>query len=218
MKYKIFKRIIRKAKNIFNLKVSSRYQENSNSYLDQFRLLEKNIDLSIVKTALDVGCNQGLLSNKLADCGIFTIGIDTHLKFTSFVFNEHRPLAFSYFEVNKDNVSFLPNSDLVLIFSVHHLWVKGKGDDYAKAVVQTLVDKANKFFVIEFPSRAEKFGYEKGKFFIDNDEISVCRYAEDWLNDLSYDGSLEYLGINTMGGTAPNRYLFIIKKNNKKDK
>ena len=81
-------------------------------------------------------------------------------------------------------------------------------------MVQKLANKANKFFVIEFPPKASKYGHQENAYFTDNDEASICNYAFNWLKDISFDGNIKYLGKNEMGKSEA-RYVFLVKKYDK---
>ena len=198
----------------------STYQRDRFS-LEKYNMIAGSIDLNSVRSVLDVGCNEGYITAAFADRGTFCVGIDAAPLFLNHVLNSvsddlHKPLpAFGTFTISPDNTDNLPQFDLVLLLSVHHQLIKNFGDDYTRNVVRQLANKAARYFVIEFAATRDKYGFTKTKF-IDNDERSVCNYAEAWLRDLDMDMRIEYLGKNREHSESvdrePYRFSFLLTR------
>ena len=186
--------------------------QSSRSSNDKFDLILSKIDLCQINNVLDIGCNYGQISNSFSKIGKFCVGIDALPCFSSDIFGKNGP-ALGVIALTPENVKSLPSFDLILLLSVHHQWVKEYGDNYTKKLVEKIINKAKKYFIIEFAAISEKYGFKK-PFFIDNDEESVKEYAEGWLNSLKFSGEIQYMGRNKeKPGKEPFRYIYMIVKN-----
>lgn len=181
----------------------------------KIRMIAENVDLREIGSVLDVGCNEGLVADYFARQGKFAVGIDVAPIFLRSVLRDpHRgnTPAFGVYGLRAENVACLPEFDLVLVLSVHHWWVKEGGDEYAKQIVRELIARSRKYFVIEFSSIADKYGYREPRF-IDHDEKSVVAYAIDWLRDCAPSLEPRFVGSNReTDGREKRRYLFVIKR------
>jgi SAM-dependent methyltransferase len=190
------------------------YQEDRDTEA-KIRKIVENIDLGAIGSVLDVGCNEGLVADYFARQGKFAVGIDVAPIFLRSVLREpHRgsAAAFGVYGLQAENVRCLPEFDLVLVLSVHHWWVKARGDDYAKDIVRELIARSRRYFVIEFSSINDKYGYREPRF-VDHDEKSVVAYAMDWLRDCSPPSEPLFVGSNReTEGRERLRYLFVIRR------
>jgi SAM-dependent methyltransferase len=100
---------------------------------------------------LDIGCHTGFFSNEIAKHGIFTIGIDIYLKdiITARAQYPTQNLQFVQSEIDLQTVSMLPNSDIVLLLSVFHHFVRYYGEEQAILILKKLAEKCNKQFYFE---------------------------------------------------------------------
>jgi SAM-dependent methyltransferase len=185
---------------------------------DKFVLISSQLNLSEVNNVLDVGCNEGYISAEFAKRGKFCVAIDAGPYFLNHILNDldsvygRQNPAFGVFPLAEENINLIPEFDLVLLLSVHHQWINTYGDDYAKRLATRLIDKARRYFVIEFAATAKKYGFKESKF-EDNDEESVKTYAESWLHGLNVPGTIEYIGKNQEGNAnEPYRFIFMITK------
>lgn len=186
---------------------------------EKFNLIIDRLDLDKISNVLDVGCNEGYIAAEFAKRGKFAVGIDVGPLFLNHLLTElddvyGRPNpAYGVFPLTEENVSTIPEFDLILLLSVHHQWTKRYGDTYTQRLVRRLIGKARCYFVIEFASRASKYGFETPQF-KDNDEESVRGYAQSWLSGLQVPGRIDYLGKNreSTGKAEPYRYVFLISK------
>lgn len=173
------------------------------------------VDMARIASVLDIGCNEGVITNYFSAQGKFSVGIDVAPYFLRGVLQDvHRRTtpAFGVFNLSLSNVESLPVFDLVLLLSVHHWWVKAHGDDYAKELVSALMSRAKRYFVMEFSSIGEKYGYTEPRF-IDHDEESLKAYAVDWLKSINPAMKVTYLGSNKeTAGRERMRYIFMVDK------
>ena len=185
---------------------------------DKFDLITSQLNLSEVNNVLDVGCNEGYISAEFAKRGKFCVAIDAGPYFLNHILSDLESVyggqnpAFGVFPLTEENIDLIPEFDLVLLLSVHHQWINTDGNDYGERLVSRLIDKARRYFVIEFAATAKKYGFKESKF-EDNNEESVKAYAESWLRGLNVQGTIEYIGKNKEGNTnEPYRLVFMITK------
>lgn len=178
----------------------SEYQRDRFSK-EKFAMIADKIDCDAIGNVLDVGCNEGYITAEFAKLGKFCVGVDTGPLFLNQVLTnvnasfKNSTAAYGVFSIGEDNVQNLPNFDLILLLSVHHQLVNLHGDEYAKSVVKKLIEKSNRYFVIEFAATASKYGYTEPQF-EDNDEASIKNYAENWISSLNVDRNATYIGKN----------------------
>lgn len=173
------------------------------------------IDLDRVGSVLDIGCNEGLITQHFCKLGKFAVGIDVAPYYARNMLRQlHAPRtpAFGKQKLTPQTVETLPTFDLMLVLSVHHWWVKEYGDAVAQQMVRCLVERTRRYFVIEFSSIKEKYGYRDERF-VDNDEGSVVGYAQDWLREVDAAMSVSYLGTNReTTGRERLRHIFLVTR------
>jgi SAM-dependent methyltransferase len=156
------------------------------------------VDLDQVGSVLDIGCNEGLITNHFSERGKFAVGIDISPFFARNMLRQLHAAkvpAFGTLKLTPESVRTLPSFDMMLVLSVHHWWVKEYGDAPAREMVRTLIAKTKRYFVIEFSSIKDKYGYRDERF-VDNDEQSVTDYARHWLQAIDSGYDIRYLGAN----------------------
>jgi len=182
-------------------------------------LILSRVNLSDVNNILDVGCNEGYISTEFTKRGKFCVAIDAGPYYLNHILNDLENVydsqnpAFGVFPLTEENVDLIPEFDLILLLSVHHQWINAHGNAYGERLVRQLIDKARRYFVIEFAATNRKYGFSEPKF-IDNDEESMTTYAESWLRGLNVQGAIEFIAKNKEGTDAnePYRYIFMITK------
>lgn len=183
---------------------------------EKFELIASGVDLSGIRNVLDIGCNEGKIAARFAKLGKFAVGVDVGPYFLNHVLNNldeiygRSSAAYGVFPITRENVSDLPEFDLILLLSVHHQLIKHYGDEYAKDVVRMILNKARRHCVMEFAATRSKYGYT-GNEFVDNDEDSVRAYARAWLDSLGTGFVITYLGKNRESTSRePFRFVFAV--------
>jgi SAM-dependent methyltransferase len=161
---------------------------------------------------LDIGCNQGIITNAFAARGVFAVGIDG-ISEVSEVWSFDNGACFGVQNIEQDTIDKLPVFDVILLLSVHHQWYQGFGEEACAQRIAALMEKAKSAMVIEFAAIAAKYAIPQGKFFVDNDEASVIVWAEAWLHRVLPGFEVLYIGKNCeQPPEEPYRYTFLIKR------
>ena len=165
---------------------------------EKINTILSGVDISKVGSVLDIGCNEGLITNHFSELGKFAVGIDISPFFARNMLRQlhsEKVPAFGTLKLTPESVQTLPTFDLMLVLSVHHWWVKEYGDRLAQTMVKGLIERTRRYFVIEFSSIKDKYGYQQERF-VDNDEQSVTQYARRWLEEIDPNYDVKYLGAN----------------------
>ncbi len=109
---------------------------------------------SPVSSGMDIGCNMGYFCFELAQNGIPMLGVDMDSRYLRIAKYARykiglQKVALSEMEVNTETVCLLPVTDLVLLLSVWHHWVKVYGLDEATTLLALLWDKCGKIMFFE---------------------------------------------------------------------
>jgi hypothetical protein len=138
------------------------------------------------KTLKDIGCCVGFFCHKAnEDLKLYSIGIDSDPRFIRIA----RYVATRYFtpeqetflelQLNPDNVSILPNTDVTLLFSVWHHWVFDYGLENATKILKETWLKTNK--IMYFESGEDEIAEEFNIDFEGNAKIWLRNYLESEL-------------------------------------
>jgi hypothetical protein len=147
-----------------------------------------------VRSALDVGCNNGWFVVELGRLGIAALGIENHPAY-------HRAAAYSVrrnglanvgvsmMSVDDKTIALLPNVDCVLFLSLWHHLVNGTGLDAATAVLRGLWARANKLLVFETVTERES-----DEFGLPELEPDADTWLRAYLSEVCRDGHVVALG------------------------
>lgn len=101
------------------------------------------------KTFLDIGCNEGEITRRAANTGLFAIGVDQG----EIVLDEARRKTevdetcyFLRFMVEPDNVSKLPSCDVTFLSAVYYHWGRGFGWEEAEEMLRIVANKTDTLF------------------------------------------------------------------------
>jgi len=176
---------------------------------DRWEKISQNISKD-ASLCLDIGCNTGYFSNKIARIGIFTIGIDTEIKNIILANTQYSAinLVFKDYNINPESVQYLPNSDVLILLSVFHHLVKYNGQEEAIEMLKIIASKCQKqmFFETGQPD-------EKGTNWCD--KMSFIKDIDVWIKDFFINkcGAKEvlYLGAFETFLTTTKRKLYRIR-------
>jgi hypothetical protein len=111
-----------------------------------------------VQTALDIGCNAGYFSFKLAVRGVFVHAFEPLQELAEVVWVAGRHaaggerIALSRLMVDKDTIHLLPRVDCVLLMSVMHYWVEAYGWPAAWQMLAEIWSRAERVMFFEIPN------------------------------------------------------------------
>lgn len=169
------------------------------------------------ETALDIGCNNGFFTLRLAKRGIFTIGVDPDMDLIRLAqlaaFETNQGLAaFSLLAVDQKNISLLPEVDVTLVLSVAHRWVRNYGRSAADAIVATLWEKTRKIMFFETPDPCQNIKEAPFLFYMGRTESECEHFVLKWLGSLE-NAKVSFLGaLPTDFRPGETRRLFAVKR------
>lgn len=165
---------------------------------DRWGLIEQRIDKD-AQNVLDIGCNQGELTRRAADSGLFAVGIDQSeigLGDARKLTDPEQECVFFRYLVDPENISKLPSFDATFLFTVYYHWGRAFGWGEAESMLRTLGDKTGQLF-FQTPEDFEHIESEKLEQYSDRDPVEAhTAYLEDILpgSDVSYLGTTDYIG------------------------
>jgi hypothetical protein len=107
-----------------------------------------------IRSAMDIGCNLGYFTIRLAEAGIPTVGIErkaTNYRTALFAINKTRTrkAAVLTLSLEPQTVDLLPSADLVLCLAVWHHLVHDHGEERANAMLATMWEHTRCALVFE---------------------------------------------------------------------
>ncbi len=103
-------------------------------------------NLPPVGSAMDVGCQHGWFTFKLAERGLHTIGVEGSLRAFQVaqwltLYNQSDRASFQRLYVDAETAQHLPAVDVVVCMAIFHHWVRLQGLDDATRIMQALADR-----------------------------------------------------------------------------
>jgi hypothetical protein len=102
---------------------------------------------------VDIGSHSGFFSLKLAEKGFFVYGVESVRERVYFSFiagqrlkGKFNPIAL---KVDRNNVGWIPESDVTLCLSVWHHWVRNFGLDDATAILRSVAKKTRRLMFFD---------------------------------------------------------------------
>jgi hypothetical protein len=153
----------------------------------------------------------------MAQRGLDTLGVDRSGKVIRAARRRYEGLAgcrFQLMDLGPADIASLPESDVVLLLSVHHHWLMAYGPDVAGQMLQGIATRARRVLVFEGASRNIRYGNHPPGF-IDNDEATVTAYLRGYLDRFVGDrfARIEALGKTPcVGEREPWRWAWALYK------
>ena len=151
------------------------------------------------RNALDIGCNQGGISRRAADRGLFTIGIDQ----SEILLDDARRMTASdqscYFlrsMVNPENVAKLPSFDVTFLLTVYYHWGDSYGWEEAESMLRTVAAKTGTL-IYQTPKSDSYVDSPVMQQYSDRPLIEMhVAYLQDVLQDctVKHVGTTDYVG------------------------
>ncbi len=145
-------------------------------------------------TALDIGCNAGWFTMRLASLGVATIGVESDPPMYRTAIHAARrlggaPAAVMVLRVDPQSAILLPGSDLVLLLSVWHHMVRDFGLAAADRILETAWSRTGQ--VLFFETGQAECAAEFGLPDMGSDPRA---WIEEHLGRLCADGEAIHLG------------------------
>jgi len=178
---------------------------------DAMRPLVKDLG---VRSALDIGCNYGWFTARLARCGIPTIGVEEHPPYYRTALFTMRKLGLDNagilaMRVTPHTTSVLPSVDAILFLAVWHHIVRECGQPSADAVLKALWERSTR--VLFFETGEDDMPPEYG---LPEMRPSVATWIRGHLEQTCPGGTVHHLGTHPGGDeqTAHMRNLFAVTR------
>ena len=95
---------------------------------------------------VDVGCAEGWFTAKAAEQGLNSVGIDsnyTRVERARNSWSDQNNCEFILMDINPNTVSEVPETDVLLVLTVHHHWVREFGAEAADEILRILATKCD---------------------------------------------------------------------------
>jgi hypothetical protein len=178
-------------------------------------LIKLHVD-SKAKTAIDIGCNEGVITCYLDALGLKVFGFeagkdfaDTAINFQKYNFSE---AEICHAALSLEDLDNLPSVDVVLFLSVNQQIAKIYSKDYSERFFLKLFEKCNIQMFFQPCMIFKKYGGKQP--FIENDVLSAKEYFDSLLYEAGELFTSEVVGIskNSIPASEPYRPLIVYKK------
>lgn len=189
-----------------------------NGVIQNIKLISINLDKD-VKTAIDVGCNEGVITAHLDSLGIKAFGFEANSDYAATAANFQKE-NFSEAEIVNhaltiEDIKQLPAVDAVFLLSVNQQLAKIYDTDYSERFLLELFKKAKYQFFFQPCMIHEKYGSTQG--FTENNIQSAKDYFDKVLLQTGEFFSSQVVGVseNKIPASEPYRPLILYTKNMK---
>ncbi|PKM17370.1 MAG: hypothetical protein CVV11_19605 [Gammaproteobacteria bacterium HGW-Gammaproteobacteria-15] len=178
-------------------------------------LIKLHLDVN-AKTAIDIGCNEGVVTCSLDSFGLKAFGFESEKKYaeTAGTFQIHN---FSQAEIcnialSLDDIEQLPEVDVVLFLSVNQQLAKIYSREYSEKFLLELFKKCNKQMFFQPCMIYEKYGEAQG--FSENDINSAKAYFDNLLYEAGeiFTSQVVGLSVNGIPPSEPYRPLILYSR------
>jgi len=120
----------------------------------RWRAIAPVLDQAEARTALDLGCNVGYFTFKMAHAGISTVGVESHPTFYRTALYATRRLRLRnvgilVLALAPETVGLLPGADAVLFLALWHHLVRSHGLDEATSMLEAVWARTRRVLVFE---------------------------------------------------------------------
>jgi SAM-dependent methyltransferase len=121
---------------------------------DRFSAFSKLLPDGEPLSTLDIGCNDGYFTFRMAERGGLAVGVDSG----SVQIDNAQDLArlhkipnavFARIDIDDRSISGLPRVDLVICLSIFHHWARKLGEENAKGIMRRLAERTRRYMVFE---------------------------------------------------------------------
>ncbi|MFC6974705.1 class I SAM-dependent methyltransferase [Halomicroarcula sp. GCM10025709] len=101
------------------------------------------------RTALDIGCAEGYFTKAVAECGLEATGVEaTEARYerAEATFGDDENVRFRHHRVTPETVDDLPATDLTLLLTVQHHWLRAYGVEPATRMLKHVAQRTSRLF------------------------------------------------------------------------
>jgi hypothetical protein len=166
--------------------------------------------------AIDVGCNEGIVTGSLDALGLETLGVEAQATAAAaaqaFAAANHSGVRVLNRALSLDDLRQLPEVDVIVFLSVHHQLVSLHGEDYANQFLVELFRKAR--LQLFFQPCAIHLKYGREMPFVENDTDSITAYFDRVLGSAGVPFERRLLGFaeNMLPVQEPFRPMILFQK------
>lgn len=162
---------------------------------------------------IDLGCNCGYFTFRMAEKGGFGIGIEAGrneimICQTLAALHRIRSVAFSRTLLTPDNIDTLPKVDMIICLSLFHHFVRYYGQKSAHFMLDVIANKAEQYLVFETGQPDEDADWATELQFMKPDPKI---WIETRLMELGFD-SVQYMGLFSTTVSKVQRHLFVAER------
>ncbi len=135
------------------------------------------------RSFLDIGCNDGQLTEAVADLGVMSFGFEANREIAeraAIRLAGAERVAIMNHALTPETVGDLPLFDVVACLSVHHQWHVTYGATLARELLCSVARLAKRKMFFEVATIRTKYGEEPPEGLIDLDQASIDAYTR-WL-------------------------------------
>jgi hypothetical protein len=170
-------------------------------------LIKLHVDAN-AKTAIDIGCNEGVITSYLDSLGLSVFGFEAGQEYADTAVNFQK-YNFSDAEIcnvalSLDDLQQLPQVDIVLFLSVNQQLAKIHSRQYSERFFLKLFDKCNSQMFFQPCMIYKKYGEEQP--FIENDIASAKAYFDGLLYEAGELFTSQIIGVSKNGIPASEPY------------
>ncbi len=128
-------------------------EASKRNVIDRYESISENL---VGKNCLDIGCQSGYFSLRMASDGYWVTGLDSDeiiLDKANLMKKKHaiQNVSFANFKVNLESVSSLQVFDNIIYLSIHHHMIKVYGFETASEILKVLCQKTKYHMFFDFP-------------------------------------------------------------------
>ena len=128
-------------------------ESSKRNVIDRYETIRRNL---MGKNCLDIGCQSGYFSLRMATDGYLVTGLDSDeviLDKANLMKKKHavKNVSFANFKINLESVSSLPVFDNVIYLSIHHHMIKIYGFEAASEILKVLCQRTKYHMFFDFP-------------------------------------------------------------------
>jgi len=128
-------------------------EASKRNVIDRYESISENLE---GKNCLDIGCQSGYFSLRMASDGYWVTGLDSDeiiLDKANLMKKKHatQNVSFANFKINLESVSSLQVFDNIIYLSIHHHMIKVYGFDAASEILKVLCQKTKYRMFFDFP-------------------------------------------------------------------